>query len=272
MWRLGRLVPVDAPTADAEDEAWIPVYRRWRHVADKARSREGRLTLWHRASAGLHGWMGLCARHPESLGDGGAPSSGLRPTPAAPPPQGISTVLMQRCRISALVRGKLLVAQCPQVSRQTVVATVAGRPPPPPAPRLREQSLDHLAAMGDQHVHVWENTYIMHPKDEEKFLPSKVQAAIKKVMEDYLKDKEYHVDEAKMWTLDLSNDIKAAVKADCNIPRYKVIVQAPTALGSTWGEVLGTSAGAARRIVRLMADQEGRTNGPEVRRKAPPQE
>lgn len=38
--------------------------------------------------------------------------------------------------------------------------------------------------MGDQHqVHVWENTYIMAPKDNEKMLPSKVTAVIKRLAE-----------------------------------------------------------------------------------------
>eukprot|EP00747_Dinoflagellata_sp_TGD_P161900 gnl/TRDRNA2_/TRDRNA2_178903_c0_seq1.p1 gnl/TRDRNA2_/TRDRNA2_178903_c0~~gnl/TRDRNA2_/TRDRNA2_178903_c0_seq1.p1 ORF type:complete len:131 (+),score=36.93 gnl/TRDRNA2_/TRDRNA2_178903_c0_seq1:179-571(+) len=73
-------------------------------------------------------------------------------------------------------------------------------------------------------VHVWENTYIMAPKDEEKFLPSKVTETLERVMTEYFKDKEYNVEDAKIWTLELSNDIKAAVK-ELNIPRYKIIVQ-----------------------------------------------
>mmetsp|Transcript_9253 Transcript_9253/g.27446 ORF Transcript_9253/g.27446 Transcript_9253/m.27446 type:complete len:128 (+) Transcript_9253:116-499(+) len=79
--------------------------------------------------------------------------------------------------------------------------------------------------MAESHqLHVWENTYIMQPKDEEKFYPSKVTEAIKRVMDDMLKDKEYSVEDAKMWTQDLSNDIKTAVK-ELNMPRYKIIVQ-----------------------------------------------
>eukprot|EP00438_Fugacium_kawagutii_P008051 Skav223960 [mRNA] locus=scaffold3540:169498:172818:- [translate_table: standard] len=75
-----------------------------------------------------------------------------------------------------------------------------------------------VGIMGDQHqVHVWENTYIMQPK---------VTAVIKNVMEGYLQDKEYAAEDAKAWTLDLSNEIKASVKQDLNIPRYKIIVQA----------------------------------------------
>uniref|UniRef100_A0A7S1MDM3 Dynein light chain n=1 Tax=Alexandrium catenella TaxID=2925 RepID=A0A7S1MDM3_ALECA len=77
---------------------------------------------------------------------------------------------------------------------------------------------------GGNQVQVWENTYIMQPKDEEKFQPSRVSETIERVMNDYFKDKEYSVEEAKGWTLDVSNDIKAAVK-ELNIPRYKIIVQ-----------------------------------------------
>merc|ERR1712039_576360 len=77
---------------------------------------------------------------------------------------------------------------------------------------------------GNNQVQVWENTYIMAPKDEEKFLPTKVAETIEKVMNEYLKDKEYAADDAKVWTLDLSNEIKTAVKG-LNIPRYKIIVQ-----------------------------------------------
>jgi len=73
-------------------------------------------------------------------------------------------------------------------------------------------------------VQVWENTYIMAPKDEEKFLPSKVTEATEKVMSEYLRDKEYNAEDAKAWTLEIANDIKAAVK-ELNIPRYKLIVQ-----------------------------------------------
>ncbi|OLP73924.1 Tctex1 domain-containing protein 1, partial [Symbiodinium microadriaticum] len=62
-------------------------------------------------------------------------------------------------------------------------------------------------------------------QDDEKMLPSKVTAVIKNVMESYLQDKEYAVEDAKAWTLDLSNEIKASVKQDLNIPRYKIIVQ-----------------------------------------------
>eukprot|EP00401_Gymnodinium_catenatum_P083448 CAMPEP_0117607746 /NCGR_PEP_ID=MMETSP0784-20121206/80442_1 /TAXON_ID=39447 /ORGANISM="" /LENGTH=105 /DNA_ID=CAMNT_0005410979 /DNA_START=100 /DNA_END=414 /DNA_ORIENTATION=+ len=79
--------------------------------------------------------------------------------------------------------------------------------------------------MGEQHqVQVWENTYIMQPKDEEKFLPSKVTEVIERVMNEYLSEKEYCAEDAKIWTLDLSNEVKAAVK-ELNIPRHKIIVQ-----------------------------------------------
>merc|ERR1712066_1038201 len=57
-----------------------------------------------------------------------------------------------------------------------------------------------------------------------KFLPSKVTGVIERVMTEYFRDKEYSAEEAKQWTLELSNDIKTAVK-ELAIPRYKIIVQ-----------------------------------------------
>mmetsp|Transcript_35666 Transcript_35666/g.85850 ORF Transcript_35666/g.85850 Transcript_35666/m.85850 type:complete len:129 (-) Transcript_35666:94-480(-) len=92
-------------------------------------------------------------------------------------------------------------------------------------------------AEGGNHIHVWENTYIMEPKDDEKFLPSKVTDVIDKVMTEKLKDKVYNPDDAKIYTLDLCNEIKQAVK-ELNIPRYKVIVQV----------VIGENAGQGIRV------------------------
>eukprot|EP00928_Gymnodinium_smaydae_P025498 TRINITY_DN2027_c0_g2_i1.p1 TRINITY_DN2027_c0_g2~~TRINITY_DN2027_c0_g2_i1.p1 ORF type:complete len:133 (+),score=30.87 TRINITY_DN2027_c0_g2_i1:106-504(+) len=80
------------------------------------------------------------------------------------------------------------------------------------------------APTGGNQVHVWENTYIMEPKEEEKFQPSKVTAAIEATVNEYFKDREYCQEDAKLWTLELSNDVKTAVKA-LNISRHKIIVQ-----------------------------------------------
>merc|ERR1719235_187378 len=71
----------------------------------------------------------------------------------------------------------------------------------------------------------WENTYIMEPEHNEKFLPSKVTAIIEAIMTERLADKEYSVEDAKLWTIDLCNDIKAAVKEQVNVPRYKIMCQ-----------------------------------------------
>ena len=37
----------------------------------------------------------------------------------------------------------------------------------------------------------------------------------------------YSVEDAKLWTIDLCNDIKTAVKEQCNVPRYKIMCQVP---------------------------------------------
>eukprot|EP00928_Gymnodinium_smaydae_P025497 TRINITY_DN2027_c0_g1_i1.p2 TRINITY_DN2027_c0_g1~~TRINITY_DN2027_c0_g1_i1.p2 ORF type:complete len:133 (+),score=33.64 TRINITY_DN2027_c0_g1_i1:113-511(+) len=80
------------------------------------------------------------------------------------------------------------------------------------------------APTGGNQVHVWENTYIMEPKEEEKFLPSKVTEAIERTVEGYFKDRECCIEDAKIWTMELSNEVKAAVK-ELHIPRHKIIVQ-----------------------------------------------
>ncbi|CAD7924257.1 unnamed protein product [Amoebophrya sp. A120] len=92
----------------------------------------------------------------------------------------------------------------------------------------------------EQHqVHVWENTYQMEPKHEQKFLPSKVTEIIDEVMTKKLADREYDPDMAKTWTLELCNEIKAAVKAHGSIPRHKIICQV----------VIGEAAGQGMRVV-----------------------
>ena len=51
----------------------------------------------------------------------------------------------------------------------------------------------------EQHqVHVWENTYQMEPKEDQKFLPSKITEIIDQVMAAKLADKEYDADLAKV--------------------------------------------------------------------------
>jgi len=86
-------------------------------------------------------------------------------------------------------------------------------------------------------VHVWENTYIMEPKDEEKFLPSKVTEIVEAALTEKLKDKDYNAEDSKQWTLELCNEIKQSVK-ELNIPRYKVIVQV----------VIGENSGQGIRV------------------------
>lgn len=101
-------------------------------------------------------------------------------------------------------------------------------------PTLRDREME--APTGNQ-VHVWENTYIMEPKDEEKFLPSKVTEIIESALTEKLKDKEYNAEDSKQWTLELCNEIKQSVK-ELDIPRYRVIVQV----------VIGENSGQGIRV------------------------
>uniref|UniRef100_A0A0G4GA79 Uncharacterized protein n=1 Tax=Chromera velia CCMP2878 TaxID=1169474 RepID=A0A0G4GA79_9ALVE len=86
-------------------------------------------------------------------------------------------------------------------------------------------------------LQVWENTYRLEPEENEKFFPSKVEGVIADVMKEMLADKEYNSDSAKIWTLELCNEIKARCK-DLNMPRYKLIVQV----------VIGENAGQGIRV------------------------
>mmetsp|Transcript_8485 Transcript_8485/g.17012 ORF Transcript_8485/g.17012 Transcript_8485/m.17012 type:complete len:133 (+) Transcript_8485:36-434(+) len=76
-----------------------------------------------------------------------------------------------------------------------------------------------------QIIEVHMPTYIMHPEEDEKFLPAAVKAIAEQVLQEELGGKEYDEDEAKEWSLNVCENIKTRVK-DLNIPRYKIVVQA----------------------------------------------
>lgn len=112
----------------------------------------------------------------------------------------------------------------------------------------------------EQHqVHVWENTYIMAPKEEEKFQPKKIEKIAEGVIRDYLADKEYNGDDAKVWALELSNLVKLAIKEQANIPRYKIIVQS----------VIGEAAGQCVRVTSKFLWDEQNDNWASVCHRTP---
>jgi len=79
--------------------------------------------------------------------------------------------------------------------------------------------------MEGRQICAWENTYIMEPQHDEKFMPSQVTAIIQRILENRLKDMEYSEADAKVLTIELATDIKQAVREECNMPRYKIMSQ-----------------------------------------------
>ncbi|EER10177.1 Tctex-1 family domain containing protein [Perkinsus marinus ATCC 50983] len=79
---------------------------------------------------------------------------------------------------------------------------------------------------GMTQAYEWENTYIMEPKADERFIPNKVRAVCERAMKAKLEDQEYVSEkEAKQWVLELCAEIKDAVREECNVPRHKIMVQ-----------------------------------------------
>ncbi|KAF4674895.1 hypothetical protein FOL46_003636 [Perkinsus olseni] len=79
---------------------------------------------------------------------------------------------------------------------------------------------------GMKQTYEWENTYIMEPKENERFIPNKVKAICERAMKAKLEDQEYvSEEETKQWVLELCAEIKDGVREECNIPRHKIMVQ-----------------------------------------------
>lgn len=70
----------------------------------------------------------------------------------------------------------------------------------------------------------YEPTFRTKPYDEKKFSPSAVRAVIEDVVTNTLKGKVWAGEEETLWTVSISEQIKARVK-DLDFPRYKLVVQ-----------------------------------------------
>ncbi|KAG9407164.1 hypothetical protein AC1031_001864 [Aphanomyces cochlioides] len=69
-------------------------------------------------------------------------------------------------------------------------------------------------------------TYIMAPTEDERFRRKKVCAIVSECLEKELANKEYDEDDAKLWCAAIADAVKNRIRAECNFPRYKIIVQA----------------------------------------------
>ena len=110
-------------------------------------------------------------------------------------------------------------------------------------PAVRADNMDMM--MDDERPAVikhYEPTYIMQPAEDKKFHPSAVRKACEKVVKKTLTGKVWTGEEETVWTVSISEDIKAAVK-ELNIPRYKIVVQV------TIGEVKSQGVRVASRCL-----------------------
>lgn len=103
-------------------------------------------------------------------------------------------------------------------------------------------SLGGMGGVNRQVIELWEPTYRMKPRDEEKFMPRAVENIIKEIMDKKLKKAKFDDQKCKVLALELCTEIKEKVK-DLNIPRYKVVLQ------SVIGEVKGQGAYIASRCL-----------------------
>lgn len=71
---------------------------------------------------------------------------------------------------------------------------------------------------------MYKTPILWRKKTEEKFRPAKVTATIKRIMDDYFRDREYCYEEAKEWTSELTKEIRDACK-ELNMKRHKIMVQ-----------------------------------------------
>ena len=90
---------------------------------------------------------------------------------------------------------------------------------------LRRGSMTHsqLTSQSHQPPVKLQNTYIMEPKDGEKFNPSRVEKVISAVLKSYLDEETYQASKCGMLSTSIADVIKSRVK-DLDYARYKYVV------------------------------------------------
>lgn len=85
----------------------------------------------------------------------------------------------------------------------------------------QSESGESGAACFDKKDFLFENTYKMHP--DQKFLSGKTKAYIEEILAKKLQDMEYNDEKAKSMCSALSEEIKAKVKENWLVRRYKLV-------------------------------------------------
>jgi len=78
--------------------------------------------------------------------------------------------------------------------------------------------------MEDIVIKTYEPTYRLKPYDEKKFSPSAVKAVCEEIVNATLQGKAWNGDEEAVWSVDMTEQIKAKVVA-MDFARYKIVVQ-----------------------------------------------
>merc|ERR1719471_2182076 len=71
----------------------------------------------------------------------------------------------------------------------------------------------------------YEPTYLLKPSAEERFYPSEARRIAEEVTNEVLAGKSWLGEEETVWSVQIAEQVKARIKAELNIPRYKVVVQ-----------------------------------------------
>jgi hypothetical protein len=68
-------------------------------------------------------------------------------------------------------------------------------------------------------------TYRMEPEESERFYPSRAKALAEKIAAEELGGATYDEEDAKIWSLNISDKVREAVSMSIPNSRYKIIVQ-----------------------------------------------
>jgi len=68
-------------------------------------------------------------------------------------------------------------------------------------------------------------TYRMEPEESERFYPSRAQAIAEKICAEELNGQTYDEEDAKIWSLNISDKVRLAVSTSITNSRYKIVVQ-----------------------------------------------
>ena len=77
----------------------------------------------------------------------------------------------------------------------------------------------------DTYIDIYEPTFRLEPGEEERFYPSQAKKLADSILETELANQEYDEEDAKDWSVNISDKVREAITKELNLPRYKIIVQ-----------------------------------------------